>query len=132
MTRRRRVIGRVLATGMCLVAVVAATFVLRVLLAPADTPPEPGEWTSTAAYAEAAPGAFGMVVRPDGRVEVTGAPPGRAWWAGGGHELWVRGDRLEVRSGDRVVERLRLRHRAGEMRLLDPCCPDEVIRLRKL
>ena len=132
MSRRRRVLRRVLVTVVAVVAVAATAWVLRVALLPPDTPPEPGAWTTTVAYAGATPGAFGLEVGPDGRVVVTGAPPERAWWAGGGHDLRLHGDRVEVRAGEHVVGELRVRHRAGELRLLDPSSPNQVLRLRKL
>ncbi|MDB5308523.1 MAG: hypothetical protein JWO38_2725 [Gemmataceae bacterium] len=114
-----------------LVAVLTAAVLLLVVWRPTRTAPGSGDWTSGAPYAGAAPGAVGLLVRGDGQVHLTGAPAARMWWAASGYDLRLRGDRVEVGAGGRVVDESQVRHRAGELRLLDPAYPEEVLRLRE-
>ena len=91
-----------------------------------------GAWTNTRPYQEGSPGSIGLVIQKDGNVEVIDGRGSKLWWAQGKHELYLCGEIIEIRSGNRVVGELLVKQRRGELSLLDRAYPGETIQMQRM
>ena len=112
-------------------AAVLAVVMLGYVLRSPQFGPIYGVWTSSSPFQGTEPGSVKLVIEEDGRVRVTTAPGNSLWWSADRYELYLRGDTIEVYSGQRLTGELRVRQNRRGLHLLDRCWPVETLQLHK-